>query len=515
MGVSRILVVDDDPGVRDLLATTLRLEGHEVVAVADGATALERLRTETVDVVLLDRRLPGMDGLEVLAAIRADPELTLVPVVLVTALDDPDATVEGLDRGADDYVTKPFVPEEMAARVRAHLRGQRAWVERLTATVTRRRSVLATAAAAAGGVRSLPGAARALCDGLLAEPALAGIEIVEVAGGRMHRLGAAGRPGLGLLHLADAADDLLAIQQGLPDGPRQIDLPDHVVTAAPVRDGIAGLAVVVAVGNPTVRSGAADALLALTIDAASTTAGVLTEPLRASHLRADAREHIQRIVRDRAFHPVFQPIIDLNAGTVVCHEALSRFDGGLDPAEVFGTALRLGVGAQLEQATLHASVEAAARHQPPGCSLALNVTPSLLLGSVDLDVVLDIAGDRELVLEISEMEPVTDYGALRRAIQDLGATVRISVDDAGAGFASLAHILALEAQYVKLDKSWVQGIDVDPARRALVAGLQSFARETGAVLIAEGVETETQLDVIRHLGIAYGQGWLLGMPEPL
>ena len=174
----------------------------------------------------------------------------------------------------------------------------------------------------------------------------------------------------------------------------------------------------------------------------------------------------------------------------------------------------VGVGADLEQATLGAAVDAA-RHQPEGCWLALNVTPSLLLGAVDLETVLQAAGRQDVVLEISEMEPVADYDALHGAIDDLGAAVQISVDDAGAGFASLAHILALRARYVKLDKSWIQGIEVEPPKQALVAGLQGFAAETGASLIAEGIETPEQLEAVRSLGIAYGQGYLLGRPGAL
>ncbi|MFP5320888.1 MAG: EAL domain-containing protein [Acidimicrobiia bacterium] len=510
---SRILVVDDDADVRALIAATLELEDLDVETAADGRTALARLDSEPFDVVLLDRMMPGMDGFEVLAAIRADPRLSLLPVLLVTGLGGADDAVASLDRGADDHIAKPFSPDELAARVRAQLRGQRAWVDRLTATVARRRSVLAEAAAAAGAAGTTDRAASALCDALLAESELVGIEVLEVPGGHVRRLGGAGAPCLEVLRLA-GTDDLDALHAGLPAGPRRIDLPDQVLCAAPVRDGASTLAVVLAAGEPGVRHAAADAVLALTIDAAAMAAGILAEPLRASRLRAAEQDRIRAIVEDRAFHPVFQPIIDLVTDTVVGHEALSRFEGGLDPAEVFGSAVRVGVAAELEQATMQAAVDAAER-QPAGCWLALNVSPSCVIGPLDLDAVLRPAGARDIVLEISEMEPVADYEALHGAIDGLRPAVQLSVDDAGAGFASLAHILALHARYVKLDRSWVQGIDVDPAKRALVAGLQSFAEETGATIIAEGIETEAQLEVVRRLGIACGQGWLLGRPGPL
>ena len=90
-----------------------------------------------------------------------------------------------------------------------------------------------------------------------------------------------------------------------------------------------------------------------------------------------------------------------------------------------------------------------------------------------------------------------------------------ALGDAGAGFASLAHVLALRASYVKIDRSWVHGIEHDPAKRALVAGIRNFASETGAAVIAEGIETDAELDTVTALGIELGQGFLLGRPAGL
>jgi EAL domain-containing protein (putative c-di-GMP-specific phosphodiesterase class I)/DNA-binding response OmpR family regulator len=513
MSDSRVLVVDDDPAVRELVRTTLELEGYDVVAVADGPQALDHLQREPVDAVVLDRTMPGVDGLEVLAVIRADPVTSLIPVLLLTAVDGPAATVEGLDGGADDYITKPFVPEELAARVRAQLRGQRAWTERVTASVAHRRAVLATAAATAGSAATAAAAAEALCTVLVSEPGVDGVAIVAVDG-PLQAVATVGVDGLDLLHLAGDDERLRDIHRGLHDGPVRATMPDRVVIAAPVRQGAGTLAAVVVTGRRGTSPGEVDALLALAVDAAAVTAGVLGGPLQASAQRAEAQARIRELVRARAFRPVFQPILDLTTSEVVGHEALTRFDEGLDPGEVFGTASRLGVGLELEQATLELALEHAGA-QRDGHWLALNVTPSLLLRGSELDAIL-CDGHREgVVLEISEMEPVGDYAALLESIAGLTAAVQISVDDAGAGFASLSHVLALGARYVKLDKTWVHGIDADPAKRALVAGLQSFADETDAVLIAEGIETKGQLAEVRRLGIAYGQGWLLGMPQPL
>jgi EAL domain-containing protein (putative c-di-GMP-specific phosphodiesterase class I) len=92
---------------------------------------------------------------------------------------------------------------------------------------------------------------------------------------------------------------------------------------------------------------------------------------------------------------------------------------------------------------------------------------------------------------------------------------RISIDDTGSGYSSLAHILKLAPDLIKLDRDLVSGIDVDPVRRALAAALVSFAAETGAQIVAEGVETEDELVVLRQLGVRYAQGYYLGRPAGL
>ncbi len=125
-----LLVVDDDLALAEMLGIVLRGEGFEVTHVADGNAALPALRQVRPDVVLLDVMLPGIDGLEVCRRIRAESD---VPIVMLTARTDTLDVVAGLESGADDYVVKPFKPQELIARVRARLRrGDDAAAERLT-----------------------------------------------------------------------------------------------------------------------------------------------------------------------------------------------------------------------------------------------------------------------------------------------------------------------------------------------------------------------------------------------
>ncbi len=125
--MARVLIVEDDPAVRDVVEHALSREGMETETASDGEGALESLRAaKPFDLVVLDVMLPGMDGISVCQELRnSDSPSSDAPVVMLTARDDETSVVVGLEVGADDYVTKPFRPRELVSRVRAHLRRRR------------------------------------------------------------------------------------------------------------------------------------------------------------------------------------------------------------------------------------------------------------------------------------------------------------------------------------------------------------------------------------------------------
>jgi DNA-binding response OmpR family regulator len=120
--MKRVLVVEDDPDIVELIVHYLRAEGFEVQALGDGRQALERIRAGGPDLVVLDLQLPGLDGLSLCAELRRDRQTRAIPVIMLTARGDEADRVVGLEVGADDYVVKPFSPKELVARVRALLR---------------------------------------------------------------------------------------------------------------------------------------------------------------------------------------------------------------------------------------------------------------------------------------------------------------------------------------------------------------------------------------------------------
>ncbi|SDP61797.1 EAL domain, c-di-GMP-specific phosphodiesterase class I (or its enzymatically inactive variant) [Klenkia soli] len=215
---------------------------------------------------------------------------------------------------------------------------------------------------------------------------------------------------------------------------------------------------------------------------------------------------------------VLQPIVALATGHPVGYEALSRFTdvhgGALRPDLVFAEATRLQLGPQLEQAALASALQLLPRI-PDTCYLSVNVSPRALADPATHDLLTSVPGDR-LLLEITEHEAVPDYRSLARLTGHLRHRgIRIAVDDAGSGYASLQHVTELSPDVIKLDIAFVRHVDTDRNRRAIARALIAYAGETGATLVAEGIETPAERDQLLALGAPLGQGYLLGRPQPV
>ncbi|MFY9586961.1 MAG: EAL domain-containing protein [Actinomycetota bacterium] len=237
-----------------------------------------------------------------------------------------------------------------------------------------------------------------------------------------------------------------------------------------------------------------------------------------SRVRSDAAHHAGRIERIRvAAHATqdvrisLQPIIALRSRVVVGEEALARFPDERSPADWFAEAWEAGFGLELEIATMRTAIKALEKI-PAHVYLSLNASPATLLSSRLGHILRDVDPQR-IVLELTEHRPVDDYEELQRRLTPLREKgMRLAIDDACAGFASLRHVLQLHPDIIKLDVSLTHGIEHDPARQALASSLLAFSARIGAAIVAEGIETERQLDALNVLGIGFGQGMLLGAP---
>jgi EAL domain-containing protein (putative c-di-GMP-specific phosphodiesterase class I)/CheY-like chemotaxis protein len=233
--------------------------------------------------------------------------------------------------------------------------------------------------------------------------------------------------------------------------------------------------------------------------------------------RRDQEERIQRCIDGTGgMAMAFQPIVEVSSGRIVGVEALARFPS--EPKQApnvwFDEAAKVGLGTELQVAAVRSALPAL-DVLPVDVFLSVNVDPTAA-GSPELvDAVRRWPAER-IVMELTEHTPASDYPRLREA---LGAFrrcgVRIAVDDAGAGFASLKHILELAPDIIKLDISIVRDIGTEASHRALASALVGFAREIGTDMVAEGVETADEALTLCSLGIPLIQGYFAARPGPI
>lgn len=230
---------------------------------------------------------------------------------------------------------------------------------------------------------------------------------------------------------------------------------------------------------------------------------------------ARSRARIRGLIDGNELLTAFQPIQDLAAGHIIGAEALTRFlsEDGTGPEYWFKEAAAVGLSEDLEIAALITALEAA-HSLPAGIYVALNVSPSTCLDP-RLPRLLERSGLalERIVLELTERLEVEEYCPLISALDPLRRRgLRIAIDDAGSGFASLRHVLHIRPDIIKLDRTLITGINGDEAQRALGAAMAEFARRLGATIVAEGIETEAELAAVTDLRMAAGQGYLLGRP---
>ena len=228
----------------------------------------------------------------------------------------------------------------------------------------------------------------------------------------------------------------------------------------------------------------------------------------------EARALVSDVIATGGFRIAVQPVVNMRTGELAGGEALARFPTDVlgSPAAWFAAALEVGMVTELELATFRAAL-ACVPGRPAGTSLSVNISPSTVLAALGRPEDYDVDWSR-IVLELTEHTPVEDYPALNRALEPFRAAgVRVAVDDTGAGFASLRHILDLRPDIIKIDIAIVRGVDTDPSRSAVAAMLLLFAQEVGISVVAEGIETADERDALVELGAALGQGYLLGRPE--
>lgn len=242
-------------------------------------------------------------------------------------------------------------------------------------------------------------------------------------------------------------------------------------------------------------------------------AELLTSELDREYEWSSTRRLVERVVAESLLVIALQPVVDVRDGRRIGVEALSRFPDSIgSPATLFAAAASVGLGAELEEL---AAARALLLEGLVGRDefLAINLSPRTLRSASRLVADFARKGPTRLVFELTEHQAVDEYDHLRVDLRELRRQgIRLAIDDAGAGYASLFHIVQLEPDIIKIDRSLVNGAADDRARRSVIRGFVNLADDIGAMVIGEGVERTDDLEVLRDLGVDAAQGYLLGRP---
>ncbi len=231
--------------------------------------------------------------------------------------------------------------------------------------------------------------------------------------------------------------------------------------------------------------------------------------------RSSLQDTIGKLITGNSLTIFHQPIHHLADNRSAGVECLARFpDAALrGPDCWFDEADEVGLGVELEMLAVRSAL-ATLPYVPAGHYVSINASPATIISGA-LEQALGNHDGEQLVIEVTEHQEVTDFTALAKALRRISPKARIAIDDVGAGYAGLRHIVDLEPSILKLDMSLTRDIHRDPARRALASALVSFSQQIGCSLVAEGIECVEERDLMADLGITYGQGYFYSRPLPV
>ncbi|MBK6639567.1 MAG: EAL domain-containing protein [Rhodocyclaceae bacterium] len=559
---ARVLVAEDDDAIRKNLVRLLKIEGYEVFVAENGAEAINLAREHLPDIVLSDVMMPVMDGHGLLAALRADPITNAIPLIFLTAKGDHSDVREGMNMGADDYVTKPFQREELLNTLRARLeriRLQKASYQRLQSEAKRLLHY----------------------DSLTCLPNRAWLTArIEMAMSHCRRnqstmaLILIGLDGFGRVNDAmgrDTGDRLLreaaARLQAMVDGAPLAGSFDNVARLSGdefgvLIEGFGGLgylepysvALIREVSRPMLaneRDVFVSACAGIAIWDGSSTADAASFAQQAEAALHQAKGNgpgsrvfysaeiskavSRRIVLEHALHQAlatnqlslhYQPQIDIATGKIAGCEALMRWQhpelGFVSPAEFIPVAEESGLIVSMGTWALNTACVQGKQWQDTG--LHVRVAVNLSAKQVAQDGILAEVSQALknsglppdlLELEITEsiaMQDVEMVIITLAALKSLG--IALAMDDFGTGYSSLSYLKRLPLDVLKVDQSFVRNVTTDPGDAAITRAVVAMAHSFGMSVIAEGVETQAHYDYLAALGCEVAQGYLFSKPLP-
>ncbi len=546
----KILIVDDDEDILLIVQTLLANAGYSAAVARDGRQGIDLARSIRPDAILLDVTMPQISGWEVCATLKSLPETGAIPVVMLTVKSDIRDLITGMQVGADDYITKPFTKRRLLETIERLLDGRSRVEPRFLPTeggdLVARNLLLDPVS----GLPTVPVIVDALREWLLVDQEVGVLfldfekfaHIEDFYGWEVFDevLREAARALKRLLGTLFSTEDLIAINR--PSSPEYyvfLSIPSGL----PVEESLEGLQRKAHQVEESLREQLTERFQNRIHRQIGLYAGwskiVYSPQVRVERLvyralreavavaaskegerAAVLREQFRDILRRRQISTVYQPIFELKGGALVGYEALSRGPVGSpfeSPELLFDYALKTDQLFNLETLCVGFAAERFAAKRSG--MLFVNIETGLIhdlkaRGHGVLEPLLQIGSG--VVLEITERAAIRDYNLFRESVSVLrGLGFNIAIDDAGSGYASLQTIAELRPSYLKISNTLVSGLNEDSIKRDVVEMLVRLAGRIEAQTVAEGIETEAELQELTRLGVRYGQGYLLGRPGPL
>jgi EAL domain-containing protein (putative c-di-GMP-specific phosphodiesterase class I)/DNA-binding response OmpR family regulator len=545
MAGEKILVVDDDDDILLIVQTILGGAGYLAHTARNGREGVEKALELLPDLILLDVMMPELSGWEVCTTLKNAPETRQVPIAMLTVKNEIRDLITGMQAGADEYITKPFTRRKLLATVQKLLEARDSAPAGFLTSENEEFRFKNLLFDPVTRLPTVPVIIDALRDRLLDNRDL-GVLFVdveqyshieeaygwEVFDGLLRETGQALRRMLGTVF---GSEDFVAVNRaggsdfyvftGLEPGDDSLARLQR--KARQIEESLRGTLdeafgsrihkrIGVFVGHAVIRSNPQMRVERLVYRA-------LREAINVASTKEEERQTILRetfkdILRRGRIRTVYQPIFSLSSLELFGHEALTR--GPLDtafesPELLFAFAGENETIWELEQLCLGSS---ASRYQTyAGPLLFINVEADSIsaLSSRGPEALPALFALKDkVVLEVTERSAIRDVPVFRDSLEELRRHgFRIAIDDAGSGYASLQSIAELRPNFLKVANTLVTGLHSDTIKRDVVEMLVNLARRIDAVCVAEGIETPQDLEECRRLGIPYGQGFYLAVPE--
>ena len=550
---STILIVDDETVSRYTVEVLLSAEGYNLVFAENGEEALKKAAESIPDLMLLDVMMPGMDGFEVCQRLRTNPRLAELPIVMVTALDDRDSRLRGIEAGADDFMSKPFDRAELRARVRTITRLNRyrrlieteeqlaylanydpltklpnrnLLLERLRQTLgraTRTHQDIAILALDLDNFQMInDGVGHDIGDKVLHEVAQRLTQTVSKIGATVARL--SGDEFVVIEESDNLVKDVSEMAQGLLDNLSRSMVIDHhemVVTAS------IGISVYPSDGEEAaILLKNADTALARAKAAGKNTYQFFkAEMNKAAFERLMLENQLRKVLSNNELILYYQPQIELSSGQLVGMEALLRWQhpelGICSPAKFVPVAEEMGLIVPIGEWVLRTACQQNQTWQQlgfPPVRVSVNVSSRQFFRDNLLQIIKEALADSNLnpiylELELTEsvlMAEESGIFELLTEVQNMG--VHIAIDDFGTGYSSLSYLKRFPLDVLKIDRSFVKDICSDGNDAAITTAIIAMAHSLGLSVVAEGVETQGQLTFLQQQHCDVIQGYYFSRP---